>query len=107
MVKLTLAVLAPLILLFLIAAGVFFYIFTRRTKRKRKPKARHNKLLIEADLEPSMLHFTSSSHASSNTYHSHELKATAAGDSTLKVSQIFRRIKKLIQQDSNFSFIKY
>ena len=86
MLKLAIAVLGPLIFLCVTAGGVLFYVFTRKTKRNRKPKGpRDNKLLMEADVEPAMLQFTSSSHASSNTNHSHELKATAAGDSTLKV----------------------
>lgn len=44
-----------------------------------------NELMIDPDVEPSMLHFSFPSSAPSASYHPHELRATAAGDSTLKV----------------------
>lgn len=82
-VKLTFAILGPMIAL-LVAGGILFCLLAHRTRRKR-PMARRNKLIIDPDIEPSMLHFSFSSPTSSATYHPHELRATAAGDSTLKV----------------------
>lgn len=87
-VKLTFAILGPMIGL-VVAAGVLFCLLAHRTRRKRPiASSRRNKLILDPDIEPSMLHFSFSSPASSATYHPHELRATAAGDSTLKVYYI-------------------
>ncbi|KAG7188924.1 hypothetical protein KM043_008525 [Ampulex compressa] len=83
-VKLTLAILGPMVGLGVMAGGVLFCLLARRTRRKRPLAPRRNKLIIDSDIEPSMLHFSFSSPTSTSTYHSHELRATAAGDSTLK-----------------------
>lgn len=83
-VKLTFAILGPMIAL-LVAGGILFCLLAHRTRRKRPMASRRNKLIIDSDIEPSMLHFSFSSPTSSATYHPHELRATAAGDSTLKV----------------------
>ncbi|XP_043278576.1 activin receptor type-1-like [Venturia canescens] len=83
-VKLTLAILGPMVGLGAVAGGVLFCLLARRTRRKRPLAPKRNKLLMDSELEPSMLHFTSSSPTSTTTYHPHELRATAAGDSTLK-----------------------
>ncbi|XP_050450463.1 activin receptor type-1-like [Cataglyphis hispanica] len=82
-VKLTFAILGPMIAL-LVAGGILFCLLAHRTRRKRPMASRRNKLIIDPDIEPSMLHFSFSSPTSSATYHPHELRATAAGDSTLK-----------------------
>lgn len=82
--KLTFAILGPMIAL-LVAGGILFCLLAHRTRRKRPMASRRNKLIIDPDIEPSMLHFSFSSPTSSATYHPHELRATAAGDSTLKV----------------------
>ncbi|XP_066592136.1 activin receptor type-1-like [Prorops nasuta] len=82
--KLTLAILGPIIGLSVIAGGIVFYVLARRARRKRPLATRRNKLLIDAELEPSILNFSSPSSTSTTTYHPHELRATAAGDSTLK-----------------------
>ncbi|XP_047356093.1 activin receptor type-1-like [Vespa velutina] len=83
-IKLTLAILGPMLGLGIIAGGVLFCLITRKTRRKRPLASRHKRLIIDSELEPSMLHFSSPSPVSSTTYHAHELQATAAGDSTLK-----------------------
>lgn len=82
-VKLTFAILGPMIAL-VVAGGILFCLLAHRTRRKR-PISRRNKLILDPDNEPSMLHFSFSSPTSSATCHPHELRATAAGDSTLKV----------------------
>lgn len=82
-VKLTFAILGPMIAL-VVAGGILFCLLSHRTRRKRPMTSRRNKL-IDPDNEPSMLHFSFSSPTSSATCHPHELRATAAGDSTLKV----------------------
>lgn len=83
-VKLTFAILGPMIGL-IVAAGVLFCLLAHRTRRKRPiASSRRNKLILDSELEPAILHFSFSSPASSATYHPHELRATAAGDSTLK-----------------------
>nr|BBD17789.1 saxophone [Athalia rosae] len=83
-VKLTLAILGPMVGLGVIGSGVLACILIRRTRRKRPSALRRNKLLVDSDLEPSSLHFSSSSPSTTSAYHTHELRATAAGDSTLK-----------------------
>lgn len=83
-VKLTLAILGPVVGFCIIAGIVLFYLLVCRTRKKRTLAARRNKLVIDSEMESSILHFSFSS-PTSTTYHSHELKATAAGDSTLKV----------------------
>ncbi|CAK9801289.1 Activin receptor type-1 [Anthophora quadrimaculata] len=83
-IKLTLAILGPMVGFCIIAGVVLFYLLVCRTRRKRTLAARRNKLVIDSEMEPSILHFSFSSPTSTTTYHSHELKATAAGDSTLK-----------------------
>lgn len=89
--RLILTILGPIIGLGIAIGGVVFYIFVRRTKRKRPPTIRRNKLLIDPEIEPSILHFSSPSN-SATTYHPHELRATAAGDSTLKVKSLYTKI---------------
>lgn len=69
----------------LIFGGIALCLFVHRIRRKRPMAPRRNKLILDSEIEPSMLHFSFSSPTSSATYHSHELRATAAGDSTLKV----------------------
>jgi len=70
----------------LIFGGIALCLFVHRVRRKRPMVPRRNKLFLDSEIEPSsMLHFSFSSPTSSATYHSHELRATAAGDSTLKV----------------------
>ncbi|XP_020296723.1 activin receptor type-1-like [Pseudomyrmex gracilis] len=81
--KLTFAILGPLVGL-LVAGVVLFCLLTHRTRRKRPIVSRRNKLISDSEIEPSMLHFSFSSPTSSTTCHPHELRATAAGDSTLK-----------------------
>ena len=68
-----------------IFGGIALCLFAHRIRRKRPMSSRRNKLILDSEIEPSMLHFSFSSPTSSATYHSHELRATAAGDSTLKV----------------------
>ncbi|KAL6259338.1 hypothetical protein P5V15_009253 [Pogonomyrmex californicus] len=80
--RLTLSILGPLIGLVIIT-GILFCFLMHRT-RKESTASRQNKLILDSEVEPSMLHFSFSSPTSSATYHSHELRATAAGDSTLK-----------------------
>ncbi|KOX81294.1 Activin receptor type-1 [Melipona quadrifasciata] len=82
-VKLTLTILGSLVGFCIIAGIVLFYLLVCRTRKKRTLAARRNKLVIDSEMESSILHFSFSS-PTSTTYHSHELKATAAGDSTLK-----------------------
>ncbi|XP_046415333.1 activin receptor type-1 isoform X1 [Neodiprion fabricii] len=82
-VKLTLAILGPMVGLGVVGSGILACILIRRTRRKRPLVPRRNKLLVDSELEPSSLHF-SSSPSTTSTYHTHELRATAAGDSTLK-----------------------
>ena len=84
-VKLTLAILGSMVGFCIIAGIVLFYLLVCRTRKKRTLAARRNKLVIDSEMESSILHFSFSSPTSTTTYHSHELKATAAGDSTLKV----------------------
>lgn len=84
-IKLTLAILGPMVGFCVIAGVVLFYLLVCRTRRKRTLAARRNKLVIDSEMEPSILHFSFASPTSTATYNSHELKATAAGDSTLKV----------------------
>ncbi|XP_076763522.1 type I BMP receptor saxophone [Xylocopa sonorina] len=83
-IKLTLAIVGSVLGFSVIALIVTFYLLVCRTRRKRTLAARRNKLVIDSEMEPSILHFSFSSPTSTATYHSHELKATAAGDSTLK-----------------------
>ena len=85
MLKLTLAILGPMIGLGIVAGGVLFCLLARRARRKRSTTSRRNKLLIDSDTGPSILHFSSPSTTSTTSY-PHELRATAAGDSTLKVN---------------------
>jgi len=83
-IKLTFAILG-LLAGTLIFGGIVFSLFVHRIRRKRPIAPRRNKLILDSEIEPSMLHFSFSSPTSSATYHPHELRATAAGDSTLKV----------------------
>ncbi|KAK0157927.1 hypothetical protein PV328_011612 [Microctonus aethiopoides] len=84
-VKLTLAILGPIIALGAVGGGVLFCLLARKTRRKRPLVTKRNKLLVDSEMEPSiLLHFPSSSPTSTTNYHPHELRATAAGDSTLR-----------------------
>lgn len=83
-IKLTLSILGPMLGLGVIGGSILFCLIARKTRRKRPLALRHKRLIIDSELEPSMLHFSSPSPVSSTTYHAHELQATAAGDSTLK-----------------------
>ena len=83
--KLTLSILGPIVGIVAIAGGILFCVLARRTRRKRPLAPRRNKLLIDAEMEPSMLQCTANLQNSTTSYHPHELRATAAGDSTLKV----------------------
>lgn len=85
--KLTFAILG-LLFGMLIFGGIILALYVHRIRRKRPMVPRRNKLILDPEIEPSMLHFSFSSPTSSATYHPHELRATAAGDSTLKVSVI-------------------
>lgn len=85
--KLTFAILGPLIGL-LVVGGIILSLLTHRIRRKRPVAPRRNRLILDSEIEPSMLHF-SFSPPTSATYHPHELRATAAGDSTLKVCIAF------------------
>lgn len=87
LMKLIFSILGPMIGLVVIG-GILFCLLTHRTRRKRPTASRRNKLIIDSEIEPSILHFSFSSPTSSATYHPHELRATAAGDSTLKVRSI-------------------
>lgn len=82
--KLTLAILGPMLGFCIIAGGVLLYILVCRTRRKQPLAVRRNKLVMDSEIEPSILHFSFSSPTSTSIY-PHELRATAAGDSTLKV----------------------
>ncbi|KAL0103094.1 hypothetical protein PUN28_017437 [Cardiocondyla obscurior] len=82
--KLTFSILGPLVGLFLVGAFIFYILTGYRIRTKRPMAPRRNKLILNSEVEPSMLHFSFSSPTSSANYHSHELRATAAGDSTLK-----------------------
>ncbi|XP_011860633.1 PREDICTED: activin receptor type-1 [Vollenhovia emeryi] len=82
-IKLTFAILGPLVGL-LVVGGIILSLLAHRIRRKRPMASRRNKLILDSEIEPSMLHFSFSSPTSSATYHPHELRATAAGDSTLK-----------------------
>lgn len=88
LLKLILAILGPIIGLGIITCGIFFCLLARKTRAKRPSASKRNKLLIDAEMGPSILHFTSTSPASIN-YQPHELRATAAGDSTLKVNYLY------------------
>ena len=99
--KLTLAILCPMIGLGVIASGVLFCLLARRSRRKRSTTSKRNKLLIDLDIGPSILHFTSPSSALVTTYHPHELRATAAGDSTLKVNMDYLRQNHSLYQCRN------
>lgn len=79
--KLTFAILGMLVGIF---GGIAFGLMLQRIRRKRPMPPRQNKLIIDSEIEPSIMHFSFSSPTSSATYNSHELRATAAGDSTLK-----------------------
>ncbi|XP_078043997.1 type I BMP receptor saxophone isoform X2 [Augochlora pura] len=83
-VKLTLAILGLMVGFCVIAGGLLFYLLVCRARRKRPLTAKRNKLVIESELESSYLHFSFSSPTSVPTCPAHELRATAAGDSTLK-----------------------
>jgi len=83
-IKLTFAILGPMLAL-MIVGGILFCVLAHRTRRKRPITSRRNKLILDSEIEPSMLHFSFTSPTSSAIYHPHELRATAAGDSTLKV----------------------
>ncbi|XP_008544575.1 activin receptor type-1 [Microplitis demolitor] len=82
--KLALAIVGSILLISSIVGGILFYTLAGKTRRKRSLVLKRNKLLVDPELEPSMLHFPSSSLTSTTNYHPHELRATAAGDSTLK-----------------------
>ncbi|XP_053990500.1 activin receptor type-1 isoform X1 [Hylaeus volcanicus] len=82
-IKLILTILGPMVGFCIIAGGVLFYLLACRTHKKRPLTARHSKLVIDSEMEPSILHFSFSSPTFTTTY-PHELRATAAGDSTLK-----------------------
>lgn len=84
-IKLTLAILGPMVGFCIITGILLFYLLVCRTRRKRTLAAGRNKLVIDSEMEPSILHFSFSSPTSTTMNHSHELRATAAGDSTLKV----------------------
>ncbi|XP_036147164.1 activin receptor type-1 isoform X2 [Monomorium pharaonis] len=81
-IKLTFAVLGLLIGL-LIVGGIMLSLLSHLIRRK-PIIPRRNKLILDSEVESSMLHFSFSSPMSSATNHPHELRATAAGDSTLK-----------------------
>ncbi|XP_032663836.1 activin receptor type-1-like [Odontomachus brunneus] len=81
--KLTFAILGSVAGLF-IAGGFLLCLLTHRLRRKESMAPHQNELMIDSDIEPSMLHFSFPSSAPSASYHPHELRATAAGDSTLK-----------------------
>ncbi|KAH0534841.1 activin receptor type-1 isoform X1 [Cotesia glomerata] len=82
--KLALSIMGSIIVVSIIIGGIIFFTLLSKTRRKRSLVLKRNKLLVDPELEPSMLHFPSSSLTSSTNYHPHELRATAAGDSTLK-----------------------
>ena len=69
----------------LVLCSILFY-FKICKNRRQTMAPRHNKKLSESRLEQPMLAFPSlpSAGGGSNSY-SHEFRATAAGDSTLKV----------------------
>jgi hypothetical protein len=99
--KVTLAILGPILGLSLIFCAIFLYYRNRRTRRNRSQIPRRSKKLIESRMEPSMLAFSSPiSTAGGTMSYSHEFRATAAGDSTLKVIRklkfinIYYNIKK-------------
>lgn len=91
--KLTLAILGPLAVLGIVS-GVLYCLIARKGRRKRQNAPRQNKLLVDTDMEPSMLQFSFPSQTSTSGYHPHELRATAAGDSTLKVKLYFMDLKQ-------------
>lgn len=82
--KLTFAILGSMAGLF-IAGGFLLCLITHRLRRKDSMAPHQNELMIDPDIEPSMLHFSFPSSVPSASYHPPELRATAAGDSTLKV----------------------
>lgn len=84
--KVALAVLGPILALCLVAFGIFLYY--RRSRRNHSTTIRRSKRLIESGMDPSMLAFSSATSTAGGTNsYSHELRATAAGDSTLKVRE--------------------
>ncbi|XP_011494539.1 PREDICTED: activin receptor type-1 [Ceratosolen solmsi marchali] len=84
-IKVTLAILGPILGLSFIFCAIFLYYRNRRTRRNRSTTPRRSKKLIESRMEPSMLAFSSPiSTAGGTMSYSHEFRATAAGDSTLK-----------------------
>ncbi|XP_044006153.1 activin receptor type-1-like [Aphidius gifuensis] len=84
--KLTMSILGPIIGIFIFIIGtILLFIFARRIKRKRPLVTKRNKLLSDADIDSLMIHNSSSTPGLiGNGNNPHELRATAAGESTLR-----------------------
>lgn len=82
------SILGPIIGIFIFIVGtVLLFIFARRIKRKRPLVTKRNKLLSDTDIDSLMIHNSSSTPGLiGNGNNPHELRATAAGESTLRVS---------------------
>ncbi|KAJ8667105.1 hypothetical protein QAD02_008767 [Eretmocerus hayati] len=85
LLKIWLAILGPIFALNLIFLGIYMYYKRKRIRRTRSTCRRKN--LLDSGLESTrMLTFSSpgSTNGGTNSSYPHELRATAAGDSTLK-----------------------
>lgn len=80
----------PAVVFVTLAGGILFFLYARRARRERPLVTKRNKLLVDPDIESSMMNFSTSTPSSNGNYHTHELRATAAGDSTLRVSLNFQ-----------------
>ncbi|XP_023247798.1 activin receptor type-1-like, partial [Copidosoma floridanum] len=86
--KITLIVLGPIVILILVFFGIYLYYRNRKNNSRDNSKTtflanRRCKKLIEPGMDPPLLAFSAGS-TGGNASCSHELRATAAGDSTLK-----------------------
>lgn len=106
-IKISLAVLGPILALGLLIGALFFYYRNGRSRKRQAAKPsckKHNhyqqQQLLETGMDPQSMPsgFLSNGNGGSNscsgavtTSYSHELRATAAGDSTLKVNSLIRK----------------
>lgn len=84
--KIALKILAPIFFISFIIGGILLYFRCRKTRKKRNSGSRDVKIVMETGNEQSMPNL-SVPLLTGNW--SHELRAIAAGDSTLKVTYTF------------------